>query len=172
MSWRQRTWLIHVTNKTTFIFQNQASCHFSDTADALIICKNQSINAFLRPPPMILFALLQDSAVSTSSLLSSFFFYVIQPLLVPCSPTSPVVFVSPLSVLSSFLLSVSPLFSSASFASFICYFSFFFVWSCSFSFFGFFIVLSAFPLPFSSSAAVLWWSGSAALCVKVYLLSF
>lgn len=108
------------------------------------------------PPPMILFALLQDSAVSTSSLLSSFFFYVIQPLLVPCSPTSPVVFVSPLSVLSSFLLSVSPLFSSASFASFICYFSFFFVWSCSFSFFGFFIVLSAFPLSFSSSAAVLW----------------
>lgn len=118
MSWRQRTWLIHVTNKTTFIFQNQASCHFSDTADALIICKNQSINAFLSPPPHDI--VCSPSGFCSLNFFSSFF------LLFLCHTTSPCSLFPNFSCCFCFSSFCTLLFSFVCLSSFfICFFCFF-----------------------------------------------
>lgn len=163
--------------------RTSCSCHFSDAADASISCENQSV---LKP------RLSRYHSLSFRILQSQLLFFL--PSFFSCHTTSLSSFSSSCcfcsssfcSVLSSFLLSASPLFigfflSSATSLSF-------FVWSCSFSFFCCFL-LSASPLLSFSSSVLRLFSGHLMtlqllclhldhsllllhLCVKVFLPSF
>lgn len=134
-------------SETSLKFQEQVVPVISQTQQMLRLVVK--IKAYLSPASH---DIVRSPSGFCSLNFSSFFllsFPVIQPLFLPSAP--PVVFVPPLSVLSSFLLSTSPLFSSAFFFHLLLLFLF-----CLVLFFLFLLLLSFVCLSSSSfSSSVL-----------------